>query len=565
VKARSRHQYRQGSGTALVIGLGAALVLEPANHPIVQLLERCLDDGLPFDAIVDELTQVGFPNLPHFALVFREGETVRLLQRGQIDVSFSAGDLASHTMGPPKSNRWREDVVEVSDFVRLTAVEQLTGQECWLTEGLVAANQLDWSTVEAMPAPGPDDVPVSDTASQSAPPRSRKAARASVLVDLANRDAAVVDPKTDIASQSLTGESGSGPLTVVVGLNNPENSKGSAESFGELRVDREPPGAESGEHNAVSPEPEGSADGSLQHSSSDGTRPDSDLLDNRPEKPEAVGASATVSLSSIVPDSPAARVSHAAPVPAAHGEVADLDFRNLMEQTIYTRVEDAAVRVESVDHSAATPEVVDPDPTSLTLMPGHTLSMQPIASTRVQTEDDEDHDGHTVARKTKPSVAKFPSPTGADLGLQVQAVICPLGHPNPVTSQTCRRCGQSFPNRVPHAIPRPQLGVLRFSTNQMSALDRPVLIGRAPQADRAINGEFPATLTIDNTELSRLHATVQISDWMVFVVDNDSTNGTSVITQGQLPQVCRPNEQVQIVPGSVVNLGGVASFRFDVE
>ena len=112
-------------------------------------------------------------------------------------------------------------------------------------------------------------------------------------------------------------------------------------------------------------------------------------------------------------------------------------------------------------------------------------------------------------------------------------------------------------------IPRPPLGLLRFSTNQVVDVEGPIVIGRMPPTG-PIDRSQPEVVAIDNSELSRFHALVTVDDWFVYVADQGSTNGLSVTAPGREPVTCRAHEPMQLQPGSVVNLGGVVTFRFDV-
>ena len=132
-----------------------------------------------------------------------------------------------------------------------------------------------------------------------------------------------------------------------------------------------------------------------------------------------------------------------------------------------------------------------------------------------------------------------------------------------MTQGRCRQCDSEIVERVAMTIQRPPLGLLRFSTNQVLDVDGPITIGRTPPSD-PIGGSQPEVVAIDNSELSRFHALVTVDDWFVYVADQGSTNGMSVTSPGREPVTCRAHERMQLLPGSVVNLGGVVTFRFDV-
>jgi hypothetical protein len=174
---------------------------------------------------------------------------------------------------------------------------------------------------------------------------------------------------------------------------------------------------------------------------------------------------------------------------------------------------------------------------------------------------DPDHDGHTEIRR--PSSASVASaPVAAVQGPTVHACTCPTGHLNPVTQVRCRQCDEEIVDRASVTVPRPRIGVLRFSNNETVDLDGPVAIGRMPP-DEPIDGVRPRVVAIDNSELSRFHALIEVDDWLVYVLDQGSTNETSVIAPGRAPITCRAHDRVLVPLGAVVNFGGVITCRFD--
>jgi hypothetical protein len=84
-------------------------------------------------------------------------------------------------------------------------------------------------------------------------------------------------------------------------------------------------------------------------------------------------------------------------------------------------------------------------------------------------------------------------------------------------------------------LPRPRLGVLRFSTGQTVGLDHSVLIGRNPTANRVAGNDLPAIVPLDvsNRDVSRTHAEVRLDDWEVLLLDLGSRNGTVAAIPGR--------------------------------
>ena len=183
-----------------------------------------------------------------------------------------------------------------------------------------------------------------------------------------------------------------------------------------------------------------------------------------------------------------------------------------------------------------------------------------------------DHDGHTAVRPRIPGTARS-APESARPTRQTSAVsakgpvvlagCCPSGHPNPTTHTHCRECQQPILDRTHMLVPRPSLGVLRLSTNHTVQLTGPLVIGRQPSIAAPVEGEMPLAVKVDHSELSRSHATVAIVDWVAYIVDNGSMNGTRVVVPGQAPERLRNGERMRMSPGTVVDLGGVVTFRYD--
>lgn len=98
---------------------------------------------------------------------------------------------------------------------------------------------------------------------------------------------------------------------------------------------------------------------------------------------------------------------------------------------------------------------------------------------------------------------------------------------------------------------------LSLSTGQQVELDRPVLIGRAPESSRFGFGETPRLVTVPSPQqdISRTHVEIKIDGDSVLVTDLRSTNGTVVVLPGSPPRRLHPGESVPVPTGTVVDLG----------
>jgi len=176
-------------------------------------------------------------------------------------------------------------------------------------------------------------------------------------------------------------------------------------------------------------------------------------------------------------------------------------------------------------------------------------------------DEADDADDATVA------IADLRSMSAArSAGVQVQAVSCPIGHPNPPHADRCRTCGTVILDRSVRQLTRPSLGLIHFEDGMVVELDRPLLLGREPNAEPKVNlgSDPPGLITIPDPAkgLSRVHIEIRLQDWHVVVVDRESLNHTFVELPGRPSQQLRPGEECVITPGTRVNLGEITSFTY---
>ena len=103
---------------------------------------------------------------------------------------------------------------------------------------------------------------------------------------------------------------------------------------------------------------------------------------------------------------------------------------------------------------------------------------------------------------------------------------------------------------------------LLMSTGLVVSLNRPVLIGRAPQVTRVTGNEIPRLITVasPNQDISRTHCEVRMDGDDVVVTDLRSTNGVLLLRQGAGAQRLHPGEPTVVEPGVVVDLGEGVTF-----
>jgi len=122
--------------------------------------------------------------------------------------------------------------------------------------------------------------------------------------------------------------------------------------------------------------------------------------------------------------------------------------------------------------------------------------------------------------------------------------------------------GDEVPSLAVPTPRNPAPAKLVLSTGLVVSLNRPVLLGRAPQVTRVSNNEIPrlVTLASPNQDISRTHAEVRMDGDDVVVTDLRSTNGVLLLRQGSGPQRLHPGEPTVVEPGVVVDLGEGATF-----
>lgn len=234
----------------------------------------------------------------------------------------------------------------------------------------------------------------------------------------------------------------------------------------------------------------------------------------------------------------------------------------LFGATVQRTVEDAAVRDQTAGDNEPAREahlpVSELPPESPTAVPlgdhdGMTITSEDLRNLLHQAE------GNTL---TEPVLEGEWDRTS----VKVLAVSCPAGHLNPPQSTNCRVCQQKIQDQEALSVSRPPVGTLRLSTGEAILLDRPVLIGRAPEVARVTGPELPHLVSVPSPdhEISRNHVEVRLEGWHVLVADLNSTNGTTVTLPGAPPQRLHPGEATLIIPGTTVSLSDAVSFSLEV-
>ena len=158
--------------------------------------------------------------------------------------------------------------------------------------------------------------------------------------------------------------------------------------------------------------------------------------------------------------------------------------------------------------------------------------------------------GETIADEdAEVAVTAVPSRNG----IEVLAVVCDNGHPNPPQRATCYTCDAPVGGQ-PRQMPRPQLGWLRINGGEKVPLLGPVVAGRNPQS-RVISAETtPRLVALPHAHVSSSHIAFLLEGWTVLARDLGSRNGSYLRRHGK-PPMRMPEQDVPLVPGDVVDLG----------
>jgi hypothetical protein len=102
---------------------------------------------------------------------------------------------------------------------------------------------------------------------------------------------------------------------------------------------------------------------------------------------------------------------------------------------------------------------------------------------------------------------------------------------------------------------------LTFSSGDVVEVDRAVIVGRAPEARRFTSTEQPRLVNVPspNQEISSTHLEIRpgagADHGSAVVTDLGSTNGTVLVQPGLPPEDLHPGIAVQLLPGSIIDLG----------
>jgi hypothetical protein len=161
-----------------------------------------------------------------------------------------------------------------------------------------------------------------------------------------------------------------------------------------------------------------------------------------------------------------------------------------------------------------------------------------------------------VSRVQEPPFQQVAEPDTAET-----AVTDHDGHTQAGTSEPAQAPPPGIPGQppAPDVVARP-VAKLVFSSGETVEVDRAVLVGRAPEAQRA-SSEQPRLVTVPSPqqEISSTHLEIRagsgVDHGSAVVTDLGSTNGTVLVQPGLAPEDLQPGVTVQLIPGAILDLG----------
>ncbi len=492
------YAYGPGGWTALAHG-GRAALLDPAiASDAVDRIWASLSDGGPLETWLEVLAGNGLAALPSFGFVEPADDGVRVVVRGGVaarveDYEISAGGMRT----------WREHVAPAGTGVVLSV--ESGDAEYPLVGGIVLASVLhigDVASPESADAAVVADEAMGDT----------DGADASVADADAPVDAALVDepPVEDVAVDESAAESTEGE-----DVDAPSESEESAQTDDQSGVD-------------VEPEPSEDVAEAEQSEDAEPVEGDEPSFDAWSESAESVQLEELPS-----------------------GEEAAGD--ELEQSEAVDHEQEAAAHEQPAEAAAepapwATPAQQQPDPWAVPPAPVADVSSQ-WGPPPAPSEGSVDASAEPVVDD---AVADEAAPAGDHDGFTIRATELPehqsVDHTLAPAQEEQAEVDSSS------ATPGAQLSL---STGQQVELDRPVLIGRAPESSRFGFGETPRLVTVPSPQqdISRTHVEIKSEGDHVLVTDLRSTNGTVVVLPGSPPRRLHPGESVPVPPGTVIDLG----------
>lgn len=187
-----------------------------------------------------------------------------------------------------------------------------------------------------------------------------------------------------------------------------------------------------------------------------------------------------------------------------------------------------------------------------------TLSYDDVAAQVARKGQDEfDHLFESTVLRSPEDAAVRVAP-GEDADNAVDGAPAPLGDHDGATILGSQLSALLRAGRATGLATPPQAAALQlvFSTGEIVGSDRPIIVGRKPQADRVSGTDMPRLVTVTgiNGDISRSHVEIRPDGGDLFATDLGSTNGTDLVdARGRQRLVAY--QPVPLTVGSRLDLG----------
>jgi hypothetical protein len=275
--------------------------------------------------------------------------------------------------------------------------------------------------------------------------------------------------------------------------------------------------------------------------------------------------------------------SQAEELESTQAELPDDAYDHLWGATVVKSVEDAAVRElddeEAEADSAAAVPVAPPTPPTPAPEPAPQTPPTPTPAPAVPGTgliDSVPGFGSVGAASGSPALLGTTVPPAAPRPPQsAVAPVAPAAGPDgddhdglTVTVselEAMRRLADADAAPAAAGLPADALGRIVLSTGESYDLDRPVIIGRRPRANRVQADAVPVLVTVASPEqdISRNHLEIRLEGRHVLAVDLATTNGSVLHREGTPPKRLGPNEPELVLSGDVIDLGDGVTVAFE--
>lgn len=177
--------------------------------------------------------------------------------------------------------------------------------------------------------------------------------------------------------------------------------------------------------------------------------------------------------------------------------------------------------------------------------------------------DSSEHDGGSVFGAGHAAIGRPDGPPERTEDPQVLAVPCTNGHANAPGSRTCRICQYPVDSAKPRLIRRPTLAGVHTNRGDFADIVTGVIVGRAPDPAKGPPRSYLMKVVSPGNDISRNHLLITTEGWEVRVTDLNSTNGTTVLPDGDPPFTLRNGSSVHVRIGTVLDLGDGVSLRIE--